>query len=555
MPKRTLTLMLTLMLTLTHRPCPRLSVSSLVLFIPAEYPMARIYTGLLLSTLFLALLFAANPHASRMVSTVARLSQLTVVLVFVGCAAILECDDADACQQRFGIADAYSVSVLVLLASTGVLVAVLVLLVGTALHEVRAERERGHVLEAEEMEGLVRQMCGGGEHSLHGQLAGLLRHGATVKLTEALAAIKVELSSQAGASKFGAANHLKTGTIEDAILGLGHYMCTSTAASGSGSRIEQEWEDLIARVGEDDEAVEELQPFCRPWEKDWPPDLSVAREALVAEMAAWVRYIFHETCSEAAFHNGVRDLDRPADWTLASFVNHPVARQNRLSAEHVAALRIYTSHLFKYLNGPLRKTSIYGPGRKAHPLPLTMIALDEAIKRLRAEYVVTEKQRRAEGVAEIAGTRIRLYRGMKMLDVDDAFMAQRKGGTEIAPMSTTTDLSVAVHYGLGPSSLLFVLNVDNSMQMGADVQWISVFPAEAEVLSPLPSPPPKKEAGGGPQQAPSHPAPCRLVPHGCVTGGLPPAHLSAANRPCAEHSVWFKPLPSGGGVATHLLTS
>jgi len=46
------------------------------------------------------------------------------------------------------------------------------------------------------------------------------------------------------------------------------------------------------------------------------------------------------------------------------------------------------------------------------------------------------------------------------------------------------DLEWAVHYGLGPSSLLFALNVDNSMQMGADVQWISVFPAEAEVVFP-----------------------------------------------------------------------
>ena len=184
-------------------------------------------------------------------------------------------------------------------------------------------------------------------------------------------------------------------------------------------------------------------------------------------------------------------------------MNHPVARQNGLSPEHVAALRIYTSHLFKYLNGPLRKTSVYGPGQKMHPLPLTMTSLDEAIKRLRAEYVATEKRKRAQEGAERASgsTRIRLYRGMKMLDVGDDFMNDRKGGTEIAPMSTTTDLSVAVHYGLGPSSLLFVLSIDNFMQMGANVQWISAFPAEAEVqrvptwpiavpLSPQPLPPP-----------------------------------------------------------------
>ena len=53
-------------------------------------------------------------------------------------------------------------------------------------------------------------------------------------------------------------------------------------------------------------------------------------------------------------------------------------------------------------------------------------------------------------------------------------------------MSTTTDLQVAVRYGLGPRSLLFVLTCENFMQYGAELQWLSAFPAEAEAHATLP---------------------------------------------------------------------
>ena len=109
--------------------------------------------------------------------------------------------------------------------------------------------------------------------------------------------------------------------------------------------------------------------------------------------------------------------------------------------------------------------------------------LDEAIKKLRAVYVSSEQALVRAGGSR-SGASKRLYRGMKMLDVGDEFMDERRGGTEVAPMSTTTELSTAIHYGLSPESLLFVLLVDNFMQMGADLQWVSCFPAEAEVVFP-----------------------------------------------------------------------
>ena len=79
---------------------------------------------------------------------------------------------------------------------------------------------------------------------------------------------------------------------------------------------------------------------------------------------------------------------------------------------------------------------------------------------------------------------VRLWRGMRNLDIGDKFLANNAGGTEVAPMSTTTDMRVAVHYGLSSDSLLFLLKVDNFLQYGAELQWLSAFPGEAEVLYP-----------------------------------------------------------------------
>ena len=149
-----------------------------------------------------------------------------------------------------------------------------------------------------------------------------------------------------------------------------------------------------------------------------------------------------ETCSPHEFHNGIRDAGREAVG-LEYFCNHANAKAAELSHAHVIALRIYTTHLFKYLNGPLRDPS-FGHGKTPHPLPITMSYLTEGIKKLRAVYVIKAK--------EEATKTTRLWRGMRNLDVGDKFLADNAGGTEVAPMSTTTDMKVAVHYGLSAGS-------------------------------------------------------------------------------------------------------
>jgi hypothetical protein len=79
-------------------------------------------------------------------------------------------------------------------------------------------------------------------------------------------------------------------------------------------------------------------------------------------------------------------------------------------------------------------------------------------------------------------TTVDLWRGMRDTEVTDSFM--QHGGTEVAPMSTTTKLEVAVQYSNSAHSLLFKLRTESFMQRGASIQFLSAFPAEEEVLYP-----------------------------------------------------------------------
>ena len=68
---------------------------------------------------------------------------------------------------------------------------------------------------------------------------------------------------------------------------------------------------------------------------------------------------------------------------------------------------------------------------------------------------------------------------MRNLRVEQQFA--KLGGSELAPMSTTTDLSVAISYSLSRSSLLFKIVTKSFLQRGADLTFLSAFPAEREM--------------------------------------------------------------------------
>jgi hypothetical protein len=136
---------------------------------------------------------------------------------------------------------------------------------------------------------------------------------------------------------------------------------------------------------------------------------------------------------------------------------------------HVLALRLYTTAAFRSLNGPMRDTARVGP----HALSVTVNCIAEGIRRLRA----------VDAASADANEEVILYRGLKDLKVPASFL--KSGGTELAPMSTTTDLAVALKYSASAnSSVLLCITTSNFMARGADLTWLSAFPAECEKLYP-----------------------------------------------------------------------
>jgi len=99
--------------------------------------------------------------------------------------------------------------------------------------------------------------------------------------------------------------------------------------------------------------------------------------------------------------------------------------------------------------------------------------LTEALKKLRAVGAISPDK----------NSKLDLWRGMSNMEVAEVF--HKSGGTEMALLSTTTKLDVAVHYSSGgSSSLILKLNTSSAMERGADISFLSAFPTEAEVLFP-----------------------------------------------------------------------
>ena len=105
---------------------------------------------------------------------------------------------------------------------------------------------------------------------------------------------------------------------------------------------------------------------------------------------------------------------------------------------------------------------------------MTVTLLRDALSKLRAVE--------ADLSRDSAMTRIELYRGMKDVTAPASFMEH--GGTELAPMSTTSDLSVAMRYSASVRAVLLRLITDSFYERGPDISFLSAFPGEAEFLFP-----------------------------------------------------------------------
>ena len=284
------------------------------------------------------------------------------------------------------------------------------------------------------------------------------------------------LKDELNLSKFAASlEDLVVGEPQEAALGVVHLMPAEVRAGMMRgiAEIEAEFEAFRTIVREYDAGGE-----TRPW---W------ATVELAEEACECMRYCLHETAgsSDKLFSNspfprdhdanGVRVDRRTANGAMMSlrdFCTLPEAQTAKLEVAGVAALRIYTTAAFKVLNGPLRQPWASMP----HPFPTTICFLSDAIGKLRA---VSAQQ-------EHAHMEYDLWRGLQNRKTTESFEA--KGGTEMAPMSTTSDIKVGLRYTFGAqdtaSALLFKLRTDSFMARGASLSWVSAFPGEEEVLFP-----------------------------------------------------------------------
>ena len=187
--------------------------------------------------------------------------------------------------------------------------------------------------------------------------------------------------------------------------------------------------------------------------------------------------------SEEVFQNGLkRDcnengelLDSRKVWVgiggetrgmrLADFHKSSAPTDAGLSIAEVAALRLYTTAAYKSINGPLREQ-----GRlQLHPLAATVFHIHQAVKKLR----IVHRNRNSQT----------LWRGMKHVTVSQAFF-EAGGGTECAPMSTTSELAVAMDYAAAEYAVLLRIHVESFHFIGANVEFLSAFPRENEILYP-----------------------------------------------------------------------
>jgi len=103
-----------------------------------------------------------------------------------------------------------------------------------------------------------------------------------------------------------------------------------------------------------------------------------------------------------------------------------------------------------------------------------VLHLSSAVKKLRTAFAEDDQ----------VNSDFDLYRGMDNVSLESEFL--KKGGTEVSPMSTTEDLTIAIKYATatGKHSVLLRVRTKGFMTIGAQLMWISAFPFEVEFLYP-----------------------------------------------------------------------
>jgi serine/threonine protein kinase len=277
------------------------------------------------------------------------------------------------------------------------------------------------------------------------QRLGLIEAAPTLKLALALFDLKLDRGSATAAD---VVQKLRT---EISKAGGWHYGMPNSIV----------WPDDSVKVDCGDFSKVFSQPMCEAC-KNYDLDYS--------KIASDLHYIIYESAVEKKEWNGIRDHGR-AGYRLKDFMALPQAAMAMLTEAELVAMRFYTSHSFNSINIAMRDT-----GRKvSHPLPGIVTNIERGLKKLRALGSDNLMSKRV----------IVLWRGMSSMQIPQQF--EIEGGTELAPMSTTADVGVAISYAVKKdvkSALLFRIVTRNNLERGADVQWLSMFPDESEILFP-----------------------------------------------------------------------
>ena len=120
---------------------------------------------------------------------------------------------------------------------------------------------------------------------------------------------------------------------------------------------------------------------------------------------------------------------------------------------------MYTSSSYPCFNRPLRER------QKPHPFAMSVYYLADGLKKLRAVAAQIDPEGFTKEVV--------LWRGMQDLTLDKDEFA-KKGGTELAPMSTSHSQSVAFKYAASHAPLVFKYKTLNGMQRGASIEFLSL---------------------------------------------------------------------------------
>ncbi|KAL3926142.1 MAG: hypothetical protein SGPRY_003439, partial [Prymnesium sp.] len=440
--------------------------------------MMQLIIATLLCAVFLLLQVQASPYRRKEDELLASISSFCLVVVFM-CATsfkYLSFTNLNDIQDKMSIEQrrVYVLggdTILVFLISS--LLVTLACSVGIFIMQLLAERVQ---LLAEDELAILRKeaMLSTNRRSSSSQVS-VLRWGHQIaRLRRVVVAGVTPTSTMSSGGRFTATGKfLISEKPEEAAFGLAHFMGVLDPfglAAGGLEKVCAEvkrFVETVRKLDNNSPEMASLREFARI-----DSSYEDVSKQIGADTEEWLEYILKQPASERKYHNGIRDAGRGLVH-FADFVSHPVAQQAELDPVHVLALRFYTTHAFKYMNGPLRAEE-YGHGKRPHPLPITVTYISEGIKRLRAVFAAGENATKVTN----------LWRGMKNIRMAEEFMADLRGGTEVAPMSTTSDLRVAAQYGVSDNSLLFKIKVSNFLQYGANLQWLSAFPDEAEVCYP-----------------------------------------------------------------------